>query len=321
MTRCIGKLSFLSLLLIIILNNSCKKDIPAKTHITNNVFIVVVDGARYSETWGNMFHQYIPHRSSMLAKGVMCKNFYNKGITYTNPGHCAIATGNYEYIDASGLQKPSNPSIFQYFLKTYDRPSSEAWVIASKDKLEAIANCNNIDWKDAYTPMTDCGIAGIGTGYRKDSITYFKLNTILQIHHPRLVLTNFREPDYSGHAGDSLLYLKGIIDTDVYIDKLWEFIQTEPIYKNTTTLIVTNDHGRHTPGHSSGFVGHGDSCAGCRRIEFFAISPDFKKNYISPVPYELIDISATVAKLLNIEMPTGKGKVMEDLFIKHYLQK
>ena len=38
-------------------------------------------------------------------------------------------------------------------------------------------------------------------------------------------------------------------------------------YKDKTTLIVSNDHGRHIDS-KGGFQNHGDDCAGCRHIEF-----------------------------------------------------
>ncbi|HQK98709.1 MAG TPA: sulfatase, partial [Bacteroidia bacterium] len=85
-------------------------------------------------------------------------------------------------------------------------------------------------------------------------------------------------------------------------------------YKDQTTLIVTNDHGRHTAGHLDGFVSHGDSCDGCRHVELFGIGPDFKKNYVTDWHYEQIDISNTVAELMGFYMPTSKGKVIKNIF-------
>jgi phosphopentomutase len=129
-----------------------------------------------------------------------------------------------------------------------------------------------------------------------------------------LALINFKQPDAAGHANDSLAYLQGIIDTDNYIYQLWQQIQSDSIYKDKTTLIVTNDHGRHSAGHLDGFVSHGDDCDGCRHIEFFALGPDFKQNYTCSRRYEQIDIANTIAELLSFSMPSSNGKVMRDLF-------
>lgn len=304
----------LSLLLGLIILLSCDRETVVKKYKTENIFILVVDGARYSETWADMSHQNIPRRFSLLQQGVLCSQFYNNGFTHTCPGHQAMCTGVYENINNTGLQYPTNPSIFQHWLKTYQKNKSEAWVIATKDKLEVLSDCTNPQWHGTYRPSTDCGVNGLFSGYREDSITFERLKSITTNNHVRLAIVNFKQPDAAGHAADYPAYIQGIKDTDEYIFEFWNFIQNNPVYKDKTTLIVTNDHGRHLDGHLDGFISHGDLCEGCMHVEFFALGPDFKHNYISLTPYEQIDIANTVAELMNFKMPESNGKVMTDIF-------
>jgi len=292
---------FTSLASLVLLFLSCSKDVPVTSYKTQNVIVVVVDGARFSETWGEPTHQYIPHRSAMLAQGVF-------------PGHTSICTGVCQNINNAGAEYPAHPSIFQYWLKAYKRPNDEAWIITTKDKLEVLSDCTDSKWKGCYRPMTDCGVNGLGTGYREDSTTFNSVYSKLSSHHLRLTLVNFKQPDAAAHANDSMAYLQGIVDTDEYIYKLWQKIQADEFYKDRTTMIVTNDHGRHTPGHLDGFVSHGDNCDGCRHIEFFAIGPDFKQNFICGTPYEQVDINSTIAELMGFSAPTSAGKVMRAIF-------
>lgn len=307
---------FLSSLTLFFVYCGCSKDLPATLYKTQNVIIVVVDGPRLTETWNDPTRQFIPHRASMLSEGVYCSKFYNNGTTSTNPGHTAICTGVYENINNGGAEYPTNPSIFQYWLKTYNRPKTEAWVIATKDKLEVLSDCKDVNWKGTYRPSTDCGNIGLGTGYREDITTFISATTKLTSNHVRLALINFKQPDAAGHANDSSAYLQGILDTDNYIYQLWQQLQNDDFYKDRTTLIVTNDHGRHTAGYLDGFISHGDGCDGCRHIEFFAIGPDFKKGYISTTSYEQTDISLTIGELMGFSIPTSNGKVMKDIFRK-----
>lgn len=307
---------FLSSLTLFFVYCGCSKDLPATLYKTQNVIIVVVDGPRLTETWNDPTRQFIPHRASMLSEGVYCSKFYNNGTTSTNPGHTAICTGVYENINNGGAEYPTNPSIFQYWLKTFNRPKTEAWVIATKDKLEVLSDCKDVNWKGTYRPSTDCGNIGLGTGYREDITTFISATTKLTSNHLRLALINFKQPDAAGHANDSSAYLQGILDTDNYIYQLWQQLQNDDFYKDRTTLIVTNDHGRHTAGYLDGFISHGDGCDGCRHIEFFAIGPDFKKGYISTTSYEQTDISLTIGELMGFSIPTSNGKVMKDIFRK-----
>lgn len=287
---------------------------PKPEYKTQNVIVVVVDGARYAETWGDSLHRFIPKRYALLSKGVLCDAMYNNGTTATVPGHTAIVTGFYQFIANDGTATPEKPSFFQHWLQKSKEDSTKAWVIAAKDKLEVLSDCVQADWAGKFRPSRDCGIDGLGTGYRNDNVTFDHAKTILSTDHPRLVLINFKQPDAAGHAADSAAYLKGIINTDNYVDLLWTQLQSDNFYKDKTTLIVANDHGRHTAGYKDGFVAHGDSCDGCKHIEFFAIGPDFKTNYISTTAHDQIDIAATVAALMKIEMPFSNGKVISDIF-------
>jgi hypothetical protein len=54
---------------------------------TENSIIVVMDGPRYSQTWGDTSHQYIPHMFNDMAPfGVVYSNFRNRGETNTTNG-------------------------------------------------------------------------------------------------------------------------------------------------------------------------------------------------------------------------------------------
>lgn len=305
------------LFFLVILLCTCTHDKPFSigNYQTENVIIIVIDGPRYSETWGDPLRANIPVRDSLLAYGVLVTNFRNQGTTYTNPGHTAICTGNYENIANDGSQLPTNPSIFQHWLKYYHESTNNCCLLASKDKLHVLSNCVNPMYHDLYRPYFNCGVNGDGTGgYRTDSITFHLAIDALTNKQPKLAVIAFRGPDYYAHQSDSVAYIKAIKETDRYVGEVWKFIQNDPRYKNKTTLIVTNDHGRHLDGVLNGYVSHGDGCEGCRHIEFFALSPDFKQNTELNVQYEQIDISATISLMMHFPFATGHGTVMQQLF-------
>ncbi|MFD3000559.1 sulfatase-like hydrolase/transferase [Pontibacter toksunensis] len=269
---------------------------------TKNVIIVVIDGPRYSETWA-VTPGLIPNMSArMKPKGGFLSNFYNDAYTYTNSGHAAITTGVNQPIDNNGDELPANPSIFQYFLKQSGKPATAAWIVSSKDKLHMLANTQRPDWQGTYQPSFDGGISGPGSGYRMDSLTLEAAKNVLNTHKPNLVLINFMEPDGFAHAGNSENYLRGISRNDRYVKQLWDFLNDDSYYKNKTTLIITNDHGRHLDGIDGGWMEHGDSCEGCQKISLLALGPDFRKGRVIENRYTLVDIAPTVARLLRFEM-------------------
>src|ERR1700742_773971 len=61
------------------------------------VVIMVIDGPRYTETWGEPQRQYIPHMNKELAPlGVFFSDFANDGPTYTEAGHTALVSCYYQ---------------------------------------------------------------------------------------------------------------------------------------------------------------------------------------------------------------------------------
>ena len=307
--------TFILLFFFLITLYSCKKESKITTYKTENVIIIVVDGARYTETWGDSSHQNIPMMSKFMSKeGIINANFYNEGPTWTISGHTAITTGFYQEINNSGDELPAYPSVFQSWIRTHNEDSINAWVITSKDKLEILTDCQESTWKGKFRPSKNCGIAGQGTGYRHDTITQSVAKEILSDHQVNLVLINYREPDYSGHQNNWDAYIKGIKMTDSLVYDMWQFIQTNNLYKDKTTLFVTNDHGRHSDDVADGFVSHGDNCEGCTHLFFYAFGPDFKKNIIFNNKRNLTDITITVGGLLQTKIPFGNGELMTELF-------
>ncbi len=283
---------------------------------TENVIVIIMDGPRYSETWGDTSHQYIPHMANDMAPhGVIYSGFRNNGPTYTCSGHTAVTTGIYQKINNSGKEYPKNPTMFQYWLKASGKAKKAAYVIASKDKLAILTNCKSKKWRGQYRPYSDCGVNGLQTGYRRDETTYDKSIEILTKDKPNLVLINFRNPDSWGHAGNWERYLSSMKKTDEYIHNIFRYIQLDDHYKDKTTLFVTNDHGRHLDGRKDGFISHGDGCEGCRKINCYAYGPDFKRGIVIDNERELIDIPVTIGELMGFNIAKSKGEIMTELFI------
>jgi arylsulfatase A-like enzyme len=290
---------------------ACDRERVECTNKPHNVIIIVIDGPRYAETWGNVNGSYISLRANGLAKlGTVCTNMHNDGATLTTPGHTAVTTGVYEDIANDGSEYPTAPSFMHYWLRQTQQASDKAWIITSKDKLSVLTDCTRPGWKGAYTPRSDCGNPGSRSDSRNDTATFNRVIEVLTQFHPHLVLINFKEPDVSGHARDWEGYLNGIRSTDFLSYKIWEYLQNDSTYKDNTTLLITNDHGRHTHDYTS----HGDGCAGCRHIECLAIGPRFKADYVDTGRHSQIDIAATVADLLGIQMENIPGKKMQELY-------
>lgn len=312
----LSKNSIFFFILCFILSSCTRFEKHSETkYKTKNVFIIVIDGARYSETWGDSTHKNIPFLSDSLSKlGVINTEFFNDGYTLTIPGHVEIMTSIRQSIDNSGNQFPEYPSFMQFWSQKYDSSGNSAWIITSKDKLEVLCNCNLQDWKNKYIPKTNCGVNGNGTGYRNDLVTFDTLISVLSQKHPRLVLINFSETDSWAHCNNWTNYIKSIKQIDSLAYEIFKFVFQDSFYNGKTTIFITNDHGRHIDTVGDGFVSHGCNCLGCRHVIFYAYGPDFRSNLKVSTTRKLSDISTTIAEILDFEMQYSDGQVMTELF-------
>lgn len=308
--------SLLSVFVLIALSFTIPNDESRpRKYETEYVWIMVIDGPRFTETFGDTTHKYIPNLANRLAKeGTLFTNFRNNGPTYTNSGHTAITTGYYQSISNAGRELPKKPSIFQYYLKNRQVDKNDAYIVSSKGKLEILANTKDKKWWNTFMPATYCGKNGLATEYINDEQTHSKLIELMNEKAPHLLLANYLAVDSYGHANEWDAYLSSIKKCDAFALELWQRIQKNPTLQNKTALIITNDHGRHLDGHKDGFVNHGDNCEGCRKIFMLALGPDFKKNEVVKTEGELIDLSKTIAEILHFEMPTSKGRILNELF-------
>jgi len=81
------------------------------------------------------------------------------------------------------------------------------------------------------------------TKTRHDQLTFCSAREYPRAHHPSVLNLGFGETDECAHAGRDL-YLQQAADIDRMIADLWYEVQTDPYYKDTTTFLITTDHGR-----------------------------------------------------------------------------
>lgn len=280
----------------------------ASSHLTEHVVIVIVDGARYTETLGDPSFTWVPRQGFNLAPlGTRTETFLNLGLTQTLPGHAAVATGTWQPIANDGSERPHKPTLFEYFRLFTGAPPESAWLVTGKVKLWVIGFSDRSGYGAPYGAATDPGLGA-------DAVTMNHAIDHLLTDRPALLFVNLSDVDYAGHSGDWPAYLDAITVADSLIYHLWGAIQADPVLSGKTTLIVTNDHGRHDDAHG-GFTNHGDDCPGCRRLQMLMVGPDTRVNHVSPVVYRQIDIARTVGELLQFPTPLSDGWLMNDVLV------
>jgi hypothetical protein len=108
-------------------------------------------------------------------------------------------------------------------------------------------------------------------GGRLDALTYAQAHAYLAVNHPRVLYIAFGQTDHFAHAGRYDEYLDAAHEADAMIGELWQTLQSDPHYKDTTTLFITVDHGR---GLETQWTRHGKRIAHSDEIWFAVIGPD-----------------------------------------------
>lgn len=79
---------------------------------------------------------------------------------------------------------------------------------------------------------------------RQDQLTFASARNFIIKEHPRVLYLGLGETDEFAHKGEYDRYLQKAHQADEMIAELWYMIQTDPFYKDSTTLIIATDHGR-----------------------------------------------------------------------------
>lgn len=265
---------------------------------SQRVIVLVIDGARYSESFGAE-STYMPKIwKNMKPLGTTWSNFRNEAYTLTNPGHASILSGTWQTIDNNGTLRPTMPTVFEYFRKQTGADTSAVYVAVGKPKLNVLTYSTHADYGINYKASQFIGSS--------DASVYSGVLSIMNTKRPRLMIINFPSVDVAGHAGNWNNYLTAISVADSLTYELWKKIQADSVYKDSTTLFITNDHGRHDNSHG-GFQNHGDACEGCRRIMLLAIGEKFPAGKTVTTTRTQRDIATTIGELLSFGTPHSLG--------------
>ena len=105
-----------------------------------------------------------------------------------------------------------------------------------------------------------------------DALTFHTAREYFRLHEPRVFYLSMGESDEWAHEGRYDEYLMSAHRIDAYVENLWRMLQSNPRYRDQTTLIYSPDHGRgHGP---TGWKSHSDKYPGSENIWIAVIGPD-----------------------------------------------
>ncbi len=156
--------------------------------------------------------------------------------------------------------------------------------------------------------------AFVGEDIRLDVLTYQFGKQYMIDKKPRVLYLGFDETDDMAHQGNYKFYLQQANKTDGMLADLWNYIQTDPFYKDNTTLVITSDHGRGEEVLAE-WRSHGEKIKGAEQVWFAVMGPDIpaKGEIKTKTTIYHKQMAQTFSELLSLDFKKAAGHEVGDV--------
>ncbi len=146
-----------------------------------------------------------------------------------------------------------------------------------------------------------------------DELSVFIARQLMRQYSPSLMMLTLHDMDIA-HSGAFSLYVDAIQRADRLCADLWSMIQSDPEYKDRTTLYIMPDFGRDADDDpaGNGFQHHRTGGASARTTWLLALGPHIRHNAVVEHPIESIDLVPTIGRHLGFATHST-GRAIEEL--------
>jgi arylsulfatase A-like enzyme len=254
-----------------------------------------------------------------LAKNGVVLNNVNvtNAFRVSYPGYSEILTGRASDDVITGnipIQQP-NETVLEFLRRKLSLPKNGAALFSSWDHFHYIAEHTpgsiviNAGYQDSSTSPELSRLQHVTRSpwdeARHDSFTFELALDYLKQQKPRALVISFDETDDWAHDRRYDRVLDMIAATDGFLARLWTTIQSMPEYRDSTTLIVTSDHGRGS--NLDDWSRHGSKIQGADKIWMAIMGPDTPASGEIATHAEQRDITPTIIKLMGLNPADYKG--------------
>ncbi len=133
-----------------------------------------------------------------------------------------------------------------------------------------------------------------------DVFTHQEAMEELKVNKPRVLYISYGETDEWAHGSKYSFYLEAAHQFDKWLKEIWDFIQSDPQYRNKTSLVITTDHGRGGI-KKERWTAHGTSVEDADQIWLAVMGPNTPAGGEMKMPMQIYQkqIAQTAAKLMG----------------------
>lgn len=272
--------------------------------------------------WSTLVNQGQLYGNRWAGNQMTCTNRF----WFSYPGYSEILTGFSDpTIDSNAKEYNENVTVLEW-INQHEEFNGHVAAFASWDVFPFIINDKRsgipvnagfqkaedeyLTYKELLLNDLQDEIPSPWSTVRLDAFTHHYMLEYMKKHRPRVVYIAYGETDDFAHDGRYDHYLKSANQTDQWIKELWEYVQTDPFYKDKTSLVITTDHGRGTI-PAGEWTSHGNTIKGANEIWAAAIGPNVPAKGIMKNSKLLFQsqIAKTVAAMLGYQYEHGDDEV------------
>ncbi|MHA8067195.1 phosphoglyceromutase [Aquirufa sp. ROCK2-A2] len=180
---------------------------------------------------------------------------------FSYPGYSELLTGQVDTaVNSNDYKANPNTNFFEY-LNSLPNYKNQVAAFGAWDAFDRILNEKRagfpvINGFDDYSSISNSVQAKLLSAMTKESFHVFGEVEVLDLfmHYqaldylktqkPKALFISYGETDEFAHEGHYGHYLNAAHQFDAWVSDIWNFVETDPLYKGKTTLLITTDHGR-----------------------------------------------------------------------------
>lgn len=135
---------------------------------------------------------------------------------------------------------------------------------------------------------------------------------ILRVFKPTLIGVALQQADAAHNSFNG--YVEIIRRNDSEVGTMLNAIEQDPELRDSTAILVLPEFGRDRDLNERNGLDHGDGSEELGKVSLIASGPDFKAGKTAKDAIATVDVCPTVGKLLGVEVPYSKGRVIKSLF-------
>jgi len=146
-----------------------------------------------------------------------------------------------------------------------------------------------------------------------DELSVYIVKRLMRQEAPSLLWITMHDMDVA-HSGAYSLYIEGIRRTDRLCGELWKAVQSEPEYKDNTTLFILPDFGRDADDDAggNGFQHHRTGDAASRTTWMMALGKGVREGVIYDQQIQSIDLVPTLGAIMGFSSNLAEGTPIKE---------